>query len=185
MIDPMSRSRARPRTGGLLVATHDLVDPNFDGAVVLLLDHDDEGTLGVVLNRPGMSEVTELLPAWSAAAGSPGVLFDGGPVGPDTVVAIGVGNVTVPDAWQPVADRLGVVDLAEPPPQGLEQVRVFVGYAGWGPGQLEQEVAEGAWWVVDAEPSDLTTPRPERLWRTVLVRQGGLFATIPDDPTLN
>lgn len=175
----------RLRTGGLVVATHELVDPNFAATVVLLLDHDDDGTIGVVLNRPGTTEVSATLPGRSDAVTAPRVLFSGGPVATDTVIAVGTGPVVGDRAWQPVADGLGIVDLTEPPPAAMTALRVFVGYAGWAPGQLAAEVDEGAWWVVDSPVDQLLSGDPATLWRRVLVGQGGWFRTVPDDPTLN
>lgn len=173
-----------PRAGALLVATHELTDPNFAGTVVLILDHDEDGTVGVVLNRPSEVPVSDPLPDCRHPVAAPELVFVGGPVGRDTVIAVGAGTV-VADAWQTVVDGVGIVDLDRPAPAALAGVRVFAGYAGWGPGQLEAEVAEGAWWLVDAASDDLVTSEPGTLWRRVLMRQGGLFRTVPDDPTLN
>lgn len=173
------------RSGSLLVATHELVDPNFAGTVILLLDHDDEGTIGVVLNRPSEVPVSEPLPECSIAVSTPAVVFVGGPVGRETVIALGAGSAIKEEDWQPVADGLGIIDLARQPPDGLQALRVFAGYAGWSPGQLEEEVVQGSWWVVDGAIDDLLTTDPGGLWRRVLSRQGGLFRTVPDDPVMN
>jgi putative transcriptional regulator len=182
-------------TGRLLVATPALTDPNFDRAVVLLLDHDAEGTLGVVLNRPTPVEVGAVLESWADLAVEPAVVFQGGPVGLDSALALAV----VPGeqgedgvlGWRRVHGAIGLVDLEAPPEllaAELGALRVFAGYAGWAPGQLEDELLEGAWYVVDSEPGDVSAPDPERLWRAVLRRQRGelaLVATYPDDPSLN
>lgn len=181
---------AQLRTGGLIVATHELVDPNFAGTVVLLLDHDDDGTIGVVLNRPSQVQVAETLPDRTDEVTQPRVLFTGGPVATDTVIAVGSGPIVGDRAWQPVTDGLGIVDLTERPPPALTALRVFLGYAGWAPGQLAGEIDEGAWWVVDTAVDDLVrgdllSGDPATLWRRVLTRQGGLFRTVPDDPTMN
>ena len=181
--------------GRLLVATPALTDPNFDRAVVLLLDHDEEGTLGVVLNRPTPIEVEAVLEAWAELAGAPAVVFQGGPVALDSALALAV----VPGeqgaeavlGWRRVHGAIGLVDLEAPPEllaAELGSLRVFAGYAGWAPGQLEDELLEGAWYVVESEPGDVSAPDPERLWRSVLRRQRGelaMVATYPDDPSLN
>ncbi|MEE1928100.1 YqgE/AlgH family protein [Streptomyces sp. TRM 70351] len=198
-------------TGRLLVATPALTDPNFERAVVLLLDHDEQGSLGVVLNRPTPVHVGDVLEPWAALAGAPGVVFQGGPVSLDAALGVAIvpgaaGNGSTgaasaaappgaqgasPLGWRRVHGAIGLLDLDAPPEvlaAELGFLRIFVGYAGWGPGQLEEEVAEGAWYVVDSEPGDVSSPDPERLWRAVLRRQRGalaLVATYPDDPTLN
>lgn len=182
-------------TGRLLVATPVLADPNFDRAVVLLLDHDEKGSLGVVLNRPTPVGVGDVLEGWAALAGEPGVVFQGGPVSLDSALGVAVipgGNGDrAPLGWRRVHGAIGLVDLEAPPEllaSDLGSLRIFAGYAGWGPGQLEDEVTEGAWYVVESEPGDVSSPCPERLWREVLRRQRNelaMVATYPDDPSLN
>jgi putative transcriptional regulator len=217
-------------TGRLLVATPALADPNFDRAVVLLLDHDEEGSLGVVLNRPTPVGVADILAPWAALAGEPGVVFQGGPVSLDSALGVAVipgglsGSSDVPSlesgarpgggdtdgfgapatdmaestrtgdeplGWRRVHGAIGLVDLEAPPEllaAALGSLRIFAGYAGWGPGQLEDELVEGAWYVVESEPGDVSSPDPEQLWRAVLRRQRNelaMVATYPDDPSLN
>ncbi|GAA3108957.1 YqgE/AlgH family protein [Streptomyces rectiviolaceus] len=192
-------------TGRLLVATPALADPNFDRAVVLLLDHDEEGSLGVVLNRPTPVDVADILEGWGDLAGAPGVVFQGGPVSLDSALGVAVipgeegaspGSRPRPSGGEPIGWRrvhgaIGLVDLDTPPEllaPALGSLRIFAGYAGWGPGQLEDELVEGAWYVVESEPGDVSSPDPERLWRAVLRRQRSelaMVATYPDDPSLN
>ena len=177
-------------TGQLVVASHDLIDTSFRRTVVLILAHDsDAGAAGIVLNRPARADPPERLRRWMPLAAPPAVLFNGGPVGPDTVIGIGVTDDAVAaHGWQPVIEGLGVFDLAGDLGTArarLDAVRLFVGYAGWTAGQLEAEIASGAWFVVDADRSDPLTRTPTQLWRAVLARQGGLFTTVPDDPGLN
>ena len=170
--------------GRLLVASPDLDDPNFRRTVVLVLTHDVEGAVGLVLNRPTDIAIGEALPDWAAVASPPACLYVGGPVQPDAAIGIGCGGRALVD---PVLGRLGAVDLDGPAAEH-DSVRVFIGYAGWGPLQLDTEIARGDWIVVDAEFADVTTAHPEELWREVLRRQRGrvaLFALAPEDPTLN
>jgi putative transcriptional regulator len=183
-------------TGRLLVATPALADPNFDRSVLLVLDHDEEGTLGVVLNRPTPVGVGDVLEAWAGYTGAPPVVFQGGPVSLDSALALalvpgepeGGGE---PLGWRRVKGAIGLVDLEAPPEllaAELGSLRIFAGYAGWGPGQLEDELTDGAWYVVDCEPGDVSSPSPEGLWRSVLRRQRSelaMVATYPDDPSLN
>jgi putative transcriptional regulator len=180
-------------TGRLLVATPRLDDPNFRRTVVLMLDHSDEGAMGIVVNRPLEVDVATVLPGWQPYLTAPGRLFRGGPVGLDG--ALGV--VAVPgDDDEPVGVRrilgsLGLVDLDTPPQivaGGVAGLRIFAGHSGWGAGQLEDEIAEGAWYVVDAEARDAFSDAPGELWRAVLRRQRGELAflsTYPEDPAWN
>jgi len=179
--------------GRLLVATPRLEDPNFRRTVVLMLDHSDEGAMGLVVNRPLELDVASVLPSWQPYVTAPGRLFQGGPVGLDGAL----GLVAVPgDAEEPVGVRrilgsLGLVDLDTPPQivaGGVAGLRIFAGHSGWGVGQLEAEIAEGAWYVVDAEARDPFSDRPGELWRSVLRRQRGELAflsTYPDSPADN
>lgn len=180
------------QTGRLLVATPALEDPNFERVVIFVLDHDEDGALGVVLNRASAVTVDDTLPPWVDLAAEPPVVFGGGPVEPTAVVALGRALEGVaPDGWSPILDRIRLVDLDADPmlaATDLEHVRLFAGYAGWAPGQLEDEIDEGAWFVVDAEPDDVFTHDPDGLWHSVLRRQPdelALLATFPADPSLN
>ena len=186
------------RAGQLVVATPSLGDPNFARTVVLLLQADeDDGALGLVLNRPTGTDVAEVLPDWAGLCATPPVVFSGGPVQPDAAICLGHGR---PGGVQVGAfsvlegvpgTSLGTVDLdAEPDVvrPAVCEVRLFAGYAGWSPGQLEAEVEEGAWWVLDALPVDAFAPDPGSLWGDVLRRQGppiAFAASYPADPTLN
>ncbi len=179
-------------TGRLLVASPALADPNFDRAVVLLIDHDDEGSLGVVLNRPTPVGVRDILLPWAGLAGDPDVVFQGGPVSLDSALGVAViPGDEGPLGWRRVHGAIGLVDLEAPPEllaAALGSLRIFAGYSGWGPGQLEEELESGAWYVVESEPGDVSSPEPESLWRAVLRRQRSklaMIATYPDDPSLN
>jgi putative transcriptional regulator len=181
-------------TGRLLVATPALGDPNFARAVVFVLDHDESGALGVVVNRPTTVPVGEVLPSWQPFTTSPGVLFQGGPVALDSALGLAVlpgQGDEEPVGWRRVVDGLGLVDLDVPPEviaAEMADLRIFAGYSGWGTGQLEAELAEGAWYVVRGQARDAFSEEPDRLWRTVLRRQGGdlaMVSTYPDDPSMN
>lgn len=192
-----------PLTGRLLVAAPALVDPNFARTVVLILEHDRAaGALGVVLTRPSDTAVAEILPAWATLASGPAVVHVGGPVSPSAAIGLAAlhagARTTVPAgafATLPAGEQgalvLGTVDLdgdvtALTP--AVASFRVFAGYAGWAPGQLEAEVSEGGWYVVDALPLDPFAPDPAHLWHDVLVRQGpplSLVPSMPRDPTQN
>lgn len=179
--------------GMLLVATPVLLDPNFADTVVLLLDVDTEGALGVVLNRPSPVTVDEVLGQWSAAVAEPHVLFHGGPVGTDAALAVALlrDPADVPVGFRAVQGSLGLLDLDTPTELltgSLARLRIFAGYAGWAPGQLEAEVEEGSWYVVPGEAVDPFRGDTDVLRRDVLRRQPGELAwhsTRPMDPDLN
>lgn len=181
----------RSFTGRLLVAAPTLRDPNFDRAVVLILEHGDEA-LGVVVNRPSETGLIAALPPWEALAADPRVVFVGGPVAPSAAIGLGrVAGDADADGCQPLFAGLGTVDLERDPTELASPpagIRVFAGYAGWGPMQLEGEVDAGAWHVLDVLPGDVLSPCPADLWPTVLRRQGGsiaMLANFPPDPTMN
>ena len=194
----MDEMASEALAGRLLVATPMLGDPNFRRSVVLVVEHEaEQGTLGVVLNRPTETPVEQVLESWTDLVTQPSVVFRGGPVSPNSALGLAI----VPGEDEPVGwraldgmtlqSRLGLVDLDAPPQLlegGIASLRVFAGYAGWGPGQVQAEIEEGAWYVLPAEPADAFAAEPERLWQTVLRRAGGtlaLVATYPDDPALN
>ncbi|MEU4195155.1 YqgE/AlgH family protein [Kribbella sp. NPDC026611] len=179
-------------TGSLLVATPLLDEPPFRRSVILLLDHDDDGALGVVVNRAADLAVDRVLPDWSTTVNEPGVLFMGGPVATDSALAVAeVIESADPPGWRGCFGRIGLVDLDVPPALlegAIARMRIFAGYAGWSSGQLEDEITEGAWYVVDSEPDDVFGLTPETLWRQVLRRQAdqlAYLATYPDDPSQN
>ena len=188
--------------GRLLVATPALGDSTFERSVVLILDHDEDGALGVVINRPTPVDVSEVLPVWQPLATRPGVLFQGGPVALDSALGLALVDADGEDeplGFRRVVGRVGLVDLDVPPEvvaAELARLRIFAGYSGWAAGQLEDELAAGAWYVVDAQigdgsaddGGDAFSERPEDLWRAVLRRQGGdlaMVSTYLDDPSLN
>jgi putative transcriptional regulator len=171
----------------LLVSVPTLHDPNFFRAVVFVIEHNEEGAVGLVLNQPSESLLSEVLPDWAEPAAPPAVAFVGGPVQQhDAVIGLArVGRVEESDAWQPLIGRVGTIDLGRSPSDvrgDLEAVRVFAGYSGWAPGQLDDELTRDGWFVVDASPDDLLTPDPSSLWRVVLRRQGGDLAVSANYP---
>jgi putative transcriptional regulator len=170
--------------GSLLVATPALVDPNFRRTVVLVAEHGEAGAMGVVLNRPSETAVAEAIPELVSFAGDEEPVFVGGPVAVDSLLALA--EVEEPDeTLELVVGAVGFVqDLEVPALRG----RVFVGYAGWSPGQIEAELDEESWIVVPAEPDDVFSDDPDELWSSVLRRQGGplaLLSSMPPDPSLN
>ena len=179
-------------TGRLLVAEPMLGDPNFDRTVVLVLQHTPDGALGLVLNRPTDVPVVEALPTWGGLATDPAVLHIGGPVEEHSGWCLArARDVDALEGFVPVLGDLGLVDLELDPDHveaSFSAVRLYAGYSGWGPGQLEHELAQDAWFVADAEPDDPFLPDGPGLWRRILARQGGPLARLalfPPDPSLN
>lgn len=179
--------------GSLLVATPSLTDPSFERTVVLLVAHEDGGAMGVVLNRATEVPVSEVLGDWGQVADEPAVLFEGGPVQPESAICVARRRQESdrPVGFQPFHGPLGTVDLgrsSEDVTSGVDAVRVFAGYAGWAPGQLESEIESGSWFTFEALPGDVFMTRPDDLWAMVLRRQGGMVAAVanyPNDPSMN
>jgi putative transcriptional regulator len=168
-----------------------LVDPNFDRTVVLMLEHGEEGALGIVLNRPSDTALHEVFPEWRELVSPPEVAFAGGPVATDAVIALARRRAEPVDGFTEIIDDLGTINLADDPDDvaaSLRSLRVFAGYAGWAAEQLDAEIAQGAWFDVALQPDDPFAANPERLWRDVLRRQRGrlsVFSTFPEDASVN
>jgi len=175
--------------GQLLIAGPGLLDPNFRRTIVLVGEHNDEGALGVVLNRPAPVTVAEAVPPLAELVAPEDPLFVGGPVQPQSAVVLA--EFDEPErAGLLVLGRIGFI-LGEVDPSslgGIRRARVFAGHAGWGPNQLEDELEQSAWIPEPALPADVFAEDAEALWRSVLRRKGGgaaLMATMPFDPSTN
>lgn len=185
----------RVRPGTLLLAATDLLEPTFARSVVYILEHNDGGSLGVVINRMSQTAVHNLLPQWTDLAASPRALFVGGPVKQDSALCLGVVkrgvSIDGSEALRPIDGRVVMVDLdGDPEELGalLEGVRIFAGYAGWGMGQLDGELEQDSWMLASALARDLLAPPTAELWSEVLRRQPWplpMLATHPLDVTRN
>src|SRR3954464_10729055 len=183
----------QPAAGSLLIASATLVDPNFARRVLGILESNDGGSLGVILNQPSETPVDEVLDQWRDVVNPPGVFFRGGPVELNAALALGsvVSADDPPLGWRPVSGPLGMVHLDSSPDNFLGRLgglRIYAGYAGWGAGQLDDEIAEGRWHVVPAQRRDLFSDAPDRLWQQSLRRQPpplSMMATMPEDASLN
>lgn len=176
--------------GKLLLSSPALVDENFRRTVVLITEHTDEGAMGLVLNRPSHVAVGEAIPQLAELADPADAVFVGGPVQESAVVVLA--EFTDPhSAADVVVGEIGLVAASAPIdglPAAVRRARVFAGYAGWGPGQLEAELDEDSWIVAEPDLGDVFDVAPEQLWSTVLQRKGGSFAllaTMPADPSMN
>ena len=179
-------------TGKLLVATPLIGDGNFERTVVLMLSHQEEGAAGVVLNRPSGLLVSDALPQWAPLLASPSTMFIGGPVSNESVIALArVRQNPQQEWWSPLFGLVGALDLetdVEETTDAVDRLRLFAGYAGWSPGQLEGEIESGTWFVVDADSEDPHTSNPSGLWPAVLARQPSptsWYAHYPAHPSHN
>jgi putative transcriptional regulator len=175
--------------GHLLVASPALLDPNFRRTVILVTEHNDEGAAGLVLNRPSPVEVVSAVPQLEPVVDGYEPVWVGGPVQTDAVLVLGE-FLDPDDAAVPLFDSLGFPSLEEPEEivPATTRRRVFAGYAGWGAGQLEAEVANEDWILEPAHADDAFTAEPDELWRDVLRRKGGVYelvARMPEEPSLN
>ena len=196
-----------PTSGDLLVATPRLVDPNFDRTVVFVIEHQEAGTLGVVINRVSDISCAAAVPRWASRFAEEAAVGLGGPVEPQGLLALGAtaeppaGESLSPQGsgaessvaggvWRTVNGTVGLVDLTADPAEldtAVVAVRIYGGHAGWGPGQLRGELQSGCWWVFDSATGDLTADAAT-LWYDVLARQyspARLLANYPDDPAHN
>jgi putative transcriptional regulator len=175
--------------GQLLVASPGLLDPNFARTVVLIAEHNDEGAMGIVLNRVSEVEVAEAAPTLSDLVPPGERVHAGGPVQPTAVVIMAEFDDPASAATL-VVDRVGFVSADadfDVLPANVTRARVFAGMAGWAPGQLEAELERDDWILEPAEPDDVFAP-VEEIWPRVLERKGGQFALLarmPPDPSLN
>jgi putative transcriptional regulator len=175
--------------GQLLIAGPTLIDPNFHRTVVLVCEHDEDGAMGLVLNRPSPILAEQAIPELGDALGPEERLWVGGPVQTTSVVVLA--DFAEAEDGMPVAGQIGIVlpdaDL-DRVSTAVHRARAFLGYAGWGPGQLDGELEGEDWIVADFAPEDAFTEDPEGLWGQALGRMGGeyaLLATMPPDPSLN
>ena len=193
--DFLAPAANRVRAGTLLLANVDLLEPTFRRSVIYVVEHNDGGTLGVVLNRPSEMAVHNVLPQWSDLAAKPKSMFIGGPVKRDAALCLGILRVgAAPEGMaglRHVAGRIVMVDLDADPEliaTAVEGVRIFAGYSGWTIGQLDGEIERNDWIVLSALPSDvLVQPRVD-LWARVLRRQPlpmAMLATHPIDLSRN
>jgi len=172
--------------GQFLVATPIIHSPPFARSVVFLLEHDESGAIGVVINSPTNLLVEDHLPGLDEFLSDPPHVFLGGPVSTDTAIALGQGS-GIEFVRPSGLPAIGIVDVEHPAPE-LDSLRIFAGYAGWDPDQLEAELAEGAWWVLFPEVSDIFTSEIDGMWERTVERGPGtipFYVTYPSDPSTN
>jgi putative transcriptional regulator len=175
--------------GQLLIAGPGLLDPNFWRTVVLIVEHSDEGALGLVLNRPSETTVSEAVSELEEMLDADDPLYVGGPVQPSALIVLAEFDRPT-DAALIAFEDIGVLASGahEEPDNGVRRGRAFVGHAGWGPGQLDDEVERGDWILEPARREDAFSGTPLELWEAVLTRKGGSYALVarmPPDPSVN
>lgn len=184
-------SELSPAPGILLVAPPNLEDPNFRRSVVFLCEHGEEGSFGLILNRPLGVHLADVMEGLDNASIP---LQQGGPVQTDTLHFLHRIGDRVPDAiavtdhilWGGNFEALKV--LIGGANVSNADVRLFLGYAGWSPEQLEFEVEQGGWILSSLAEEVVFDVAPSELWRTTLRRMGGEYAVLanfPEDPRLN
>ena len=189
MAEPLVTPIVVPHRGSLLVATPQLEDPNFRRSVILMIEHGQEGSLGVVLNRPSTDSLETLLPTWLTSEVSSPTVFVGGPVQPDALLALLPTSSAVSGSSK-ISEQISMLDLEADmnlTEIDIDKVRFYFGYAGWSPGQLRLEIEEGAWWTFDSTPDELTCD-PSECWQNVLARQRSaarLLSIYPDQSYMN
>lgn len=191
----MAPAANRVRAGTLLLANTDLLEPTFRRSVIYVVEHNDGGTLGVVLNRPSETAVYNVLPQWADLAAKPKTMFIGGPVKRDAALCLGALRAGVDPqglaGLRHVSGRLVMVDLDADPATiepFVEGVRIYAGYSGWTIGQLEGEIERDDWIVLSALPSDVLYEQRVDLWARILRRQPlpiSILATHPIDISRN
>lgn len=183
------------RPGSLLVSTPDLFEATFRRTVVYMIEHNDAGSLGVVINRRSETSVQEILPQWAHLAADPKAVYAGGPVTRDAALCLATlrvgADISGIRGLRRIDGRVALVDLDADPDTiapAIEGLRVFAGYAGWSLGQLDSEIDQYDWIVVSALASDVVSPPRADLWAQVLRRQPmplALLSTHPVDIDLN
>jgi len=176
--------------GKLIVATPTMLDPNFDRTVLFIVEHTDQGALGLVLNRPTAAAVADHVAPWAPLTAPPSMVFVGGPVANEIAIGLAQDPGEPPESWTEALPGIGIIDLSQPPEHygSVARVRVFSGYAGWDATQLDFELSTGSWVVLPADAAAVYTATPDDLWREVLARDPGLlkmYANFPTDPRLN
>lgn len=179
--------------GMFLVAAPSLRDPNFRQSVVLLCEHGPEGALGVVVNRPTAMSISEALPQVPILEGSGHVLYAGGPVQTNQVMLLYRGE-QLPENSHHVFDGvclggdMGMVERILTGAGTKESFRAYLGYSGWGPGQLENEMKSGSWIALPADPTLVFEKDPAGVWAEILASLGDEYrhyADMPFDPSYN
>ncbi len=182
------------KPGSFLIASPDLLDPNFRRTVVLMCEHGPKGSMGLVLNRPTKKPVREILPEAAGLEGAASALYLGGPVGTQGLMVLHRlqrrvrGEQKILPGVHLGGEQAFLKKILGKKPKPEEGIRVFLGYAGWGAKQLDRELKMGGWIVASPKADLIFDVEPQRLWSEVLWSLGGTFrilSCMPADPQLN
>lgn len=172
----------RPTAGMFLVATPGMSDPRFSRSVILLVQHSADGAMGLIVNRRSEVPVSEALSELEPKAASQHHLYFGGPVEPGRIIYVHAGSNVTPDIgvidgvnWGADYERLKKLVVGVEP----DSLRVFFGYAGWGPGQLEFELSRDDWRLVPARAEQIFSDEPGNLWNSLNQVKRGLITRRP------
>lgn len=190
ILDLHKRTDIKPSAGKLLIAEPFLADPGFSRTVVLLCEHGAEGSIGFVLNRPSSNSLLDLLPELDHPSLK---IFEGGPVQHDTLHVIHrmpevMGGVEIMPGIFWGGSYNDLIRVIENNTLSADQLRLFIGYSGWGSGQLEEELKEGAWLVADTGADLIFDTESTRVWQDSIRSLGNAFAymaNMPLHPQLN
>ena len=190
-ISLMALSDITPATGTLLIAPPMMQDPNFRRSVVLLCEHGVDGSFGLILNRAISTQLADVVEGMNLYEGP---LCMGGPVQPNTLHVLHRLGSRVGESIEVIdevfwgGDFEIIQQLVENEKTSAGEIRFFLGYAGWSPGQLDMEIEQDGWILAPPDESFIFPEDPEALWTTILRKMGGeyaLLANFPDDPRLN
>lgn len=185
------KNRIAPGKGKILVSEPYLPDPNFERTIILLCEHNDEGSFGFIMNKPSLAKLADVMQDLKDIDAP---VFIGGPVQQDTLHYIHrlsnlEESIEVMDGiyWGGNFDQL--VSLIETKQVATNDIKFFLGYSGWSVGQIEEELKEDSWIVSDKVNEELLFDiKAESMWQYALKRMGGRFSVYsnyPQDPRLN
>ncbi len=189
--------------GSYLIASPMLLDPNFRRTVVMICEHGEAGSLGLIVNRPTSVTLGQVVPDLNLEPRAPKEepIYSGGPVESNRLMVVRLGAADPAEGSEPleavqevcqgislVADITSTLERIRSAGVPIGSYRFFLGYAGWGRGQLASEMKEGAWIVRPHDPRLLFESKPQRTWHEALIQLGGvygLYSQMPHDPTVN
>ncbi len=202
LIDPSERDYPDSLEGYILISETDLMDPNFYRTVVVIIQHGEEGAFGLVVNRQSEATLGEVLEEAGDTPIADIPVYVGGPVQQEFLFVMHAGLPGMPENENALTPAAGVV--FEPASPELlawltdawnnesrddhPSIHFFAGYCGWGPGQLEDELREGAWLIHEVRPDIVFHPDPQEAWKHALGKKGDFYKIVAETgfkPSMN